>query len=154
MMYVLAISLLVISLAKDKNKTKMAIKKSLKSFENILPQFIAIIILIGILLAVIDEQLISSLIGDNSGVFGILIASIIGSITLIPAFVAFPLAQALLQNGAGISQIAVFVSTLMMVGIVTIPLEIKYFGKKATLIRNSLAFVFSIFVSVMMGVIL
>jgi hypothetical protein len=45
-----------------------------------------------------------------------LIAGLVGSITLIPAFVAFPLAAALLHNGAGIMQIAVFVSTLMMVG--------------------------------------
>ncbi len=154
MMYVLAIVLLIASILKDKNKTKMALKKSLKSFENILPQFITIIILIGILLAVLDEQVISNLIGDSSGYFGVLIASIVGSITLIPAFVAFPLAQVLLQNGAGISQIAAFVSTLMMVGIVTIPIEIKYFGKKATIIRNSLAFIFSIFVSIIMGVIL
>lgn len=51
-------------------------------------------------------------------------------------------------------QIAVFVSTLMMVGIVTMPLEIKYFGKKATILRNSLAFVFSFIVAIVIGVVL
>ncbi len=153
-MYVLAIVLLLVSLAKDKEKTKKALKKSFKSFENILPQFIAIIILIGIMLVVIDKATISKLIGENSGALGVMIGAIIGSITLIPAFVAFPLAQALVTNGAGTSQIAAFVSTLMMVGIVTLPLEMKYFGKKAALIRNALAFVFSLIVSVIMGVVL
>lgn len=57
-----------------------------------------------------------------------LIAGLVGSITLIPGFVAFPLAAALLDNVAGYMQIAVFISTLMMVGIVTIPLEIRSFG--------------------------
>ena len=53
-------------------------------------------------------------------------------------------ALALVKNGAGYMQIATFVSTLMMVGIVTLPLECKTFGKKAAVIRNSAAFVFSI----------
>lgn len=45
----------------------------------------------------------------------------IGSITLIPGFVAVPLAAALLKNGAGYMQIATFVSTLMMEMISVIP---------------------------------
>ena len=81
-------------------------------------------------------------------------ASALGSITLIPGFVAFPLAAALMDNGAGIMQIAAFISTLMMVGIVTLPLEISYFGKKTALLRNGLALAFSFFVALVMGVIL
>ncbi|CEH34308.1 permease [Romboutsia lituseburensis] len=154
LMYVLAVALLVVSASKDKNKTKMALKKAWKSFENMLPQFLTIIILIGIILAVVDNQVISNLIGEDSGTIGIVIASAIGSITLIPSFVAFPLAKVLLENGAGISQLAAFISTLMMVGIVTIPLEMKYWGKKATILRNLLAFGFSIVVAIIMGVIL
>ena len=51
-------------------------------------------------------------------------------------------------------QIAVFISTLMMVGIVTIPVEIKYFGKKATVLRNVFAFAFSYIVAIAIGVVL
>ncbi|NLI90912.1 MAG: permease [Peptococcaceae bacterium] len=146
--------LLLFSLLKDKKKTKMALKKAWKSFENILPQFLSILIIIGIMLAVLSPEVISRLIGQQSGWIGMLIASLVGSITLIPAFIAFPLASALLKNGAGLMQIAVFVSTLMMVGIVTAPLEIKYFEKKATILRNGLAFIFSFIVAVTMGVVL
>lgn len=153
-MYFLAILLLLVSFVKDKNKTKMALKKFWKSFENMLPQFITIIILIGIILVVLDKQVISKFIGEGSGFIGVIIGALVGSITLMPPFVAFPLASALLENGAGITQIAAFISTLMMVGVVTIPLEIKYWGKKATFIRNSLAFIFSLVVAMIMGVIL
>jgi uncharacterized membrane protein YraQ (UPF0718 family) len=139
---------------KDKGKTKMALKKAWKSFENILPQFLAILIIIGITLAVLSQETISKLIGDQSGWLGMLMAATIGSVTLVPGFVAFPLAAALLENGAGFMQIAVFISTLMMVGIVTLPVEIKYFGKKAALIRNALALVFSFVVAIVIGVIL
>ena len=153
-LYVLAIGLLAISFIKDRKKTKMALKKAWKSFENILPQFLSILIIIGIMLAILSPATISTLIGKQSGWFGMIIAALIGSITLIPGFVAFPLASALLKNGAGFMQIAVFISTLMMVGIVTMPLEIKYFGKKATLLRNGLAFVLSFGVAIVIGMVL
>ncbi|EGW41053.1 putative membrane protein [Desulfosporosinus sp. OT] len=130
-MYIVAFSFLFLSYFMDKKKTLKALKKAWKSFENILPQFLSILVIIGIMLAVLSPEIISGLIGQKSGWLGMLIASLIGSITLIPGFVAFPLASALLKSGAGFMQIAVFISTLMMVGIVTIPVEIKYFGKKS-----------------------
>ena len=48
-------------------------------------------------------------------------------------------------------QIGAFISTLMMVGVVTIPVEIKYFGKKMTLLRNFMAFILSFFVAYVIG---
>jgi uncharacterized membrane protein YraQ (UPF0718 family) len=153
-LYILAMVLLGMSFVKDRKKTKMALVKAWKSFENILPQILSIFIIIGIMLAVLNPDTISELIGKQSGWIGIVIASVIGSITLIPGFVAFPLAAALLESGAGFMQIAVFISTLMMVGIVTIPVETKYFGKKVTFLRNGLAFVFSYIVAIVIGAVL
>ena len=153
-LYGLAGTGLAVSFFKDRNKTLMALKKAWKSFENILPQFLSILIIIGLALAILSPETITKLLGTRSGVWGILAAAVIGSITLIPGFVAFPLAAALLKNGAGYVQIAAFVSTLMMVGIVTMPLEIKTFGKRATIIRNAAAFVFSLVSAFVIGMVL
>jgi uncharacterized membrane protein YraQ (UPF0718 family) len=153
-LYVIAITALAVSYAKSRQNTKLALKKAWKSFENILPQFLSILIIIGIMLAILTPEQISSMIGSESGWFGVIIASVIGAITLIPGFIAFPLAAALLKSGAGYMQIAAFISTLMMVGVVTMPVEMKFFGKKATLIRNAEAFVFSYIVAFVMGVFL
>ncbi len=153
-LYLITLAGLVISFFKSKDKTKMALKKAWKSFENILPQLLSVLLLIGFVLSVLTPAQISSLIGKESGWWGVLAASILGSITLIPGFIAFPLAAALLKSGAGYMQIAAFVSTLMMVGIVTLPMEIKFFGKKAAYLRNGLAFVFSLIVALVMGVVL
>jgi uncharacterized membrane protein YraQ (UPF0718 family) len=153
-LYFLAIIGLGVSFAKDRNKTKMALKKAWKSFENILPQFLAILMLIGLVLAILSPEIISFLLGNDSGLFGVLAASIIGSITLIPGFVAFPMASALLKSGAGVMQIAAFVSTLMMVGVVTLPVEFKTFGRRASIMRNLSAFVFSLIAAFVMGVVL
>lgn len=143
--------LLFISFIKDKKKTKMALKKAWKSFENILPEFLVVIGFVGISLAIINPDWISKVLGERSGALGIFLASIIGSVTLIPGFVAFPTAALLLKGGAGVSQIAAFVSSLMMVGVVTLPVEVKYFGKKLALWRNALAYVFSIVVAILLG---
>lgn len=145
---------LIISLIKSPKKTKKALYKAWKSFINIGPELITIVIIVGIILAFTKTETISSLLGEGSGVIGVSIAAILGSITLIPGFVAFPLAQMVLEAGAGITQVATFVSTLMMVGIVTIPLEIKYFGKKLTIKRNLIAFIAAIVIGIIMGVIL
>jgi len=152
--YGLAAIGLTVSLIKSKEKTKLALKKAWKAFDNILPQFLGIILLIGIILSLLTPQQISQVIGEDSGWIGVIIAAVIGSVTLIPGFLAFPLAAALLENGAGYMQIGAFVSTLMMVGIVTMPVEFLYFGKKATFLRNGMGFVFSMMVAVVMGVLL
>lgn len=153
-LYTAAISLLTISFFKDKGKTKAALKKAWKAFENILPQFLAILLIIGMVLSVLTAQTISQLIGKQSGLLGVLVLGILGAVTLIPGFIAFPLAASLLNSGAGYMQLAAFVSTLMMVGIVTMPVEMKYFGKRATIIRNGLAFVFSFGIAAVIGVVL
>jgi len=153
-LYSLAIVLFIISLLKDKLKTKKALIKAFKSFENIMPQFLSIIIIVGFILSVLDTNTISKIIGSESGVFGVILSAIIGSVTLMPTFVAFSTANSLLLNGAGYSQIAALVSTLTLVGIVTIPLESKYIGKKAAYLRNFLAFLFSFLVAYFMGVFL
>ncbi|WP_027309206.1 permease [Caloramator sp. ALD01] len=150
-LYGITIVLLLTSYKNDKKKTKMALKKAWKSFENILPEFLGVIMLVGILLSVLNPEVISMVIGKESGLFGVIISAIIGSITLIPGFVAFPTAALLLKSGAGYTQIAAFISTLMMVGIVTLPVETKYFGKKITISRNVLAFLFSFLVAFIIG---
>ncbi|MDK2961426.1 MAG: hypothetical protein PWP16_601 [Eubacteriaceae bacterium] len=153
-LYVVAGLLLSISFYKDRNKTKMALKKAWKAFENILPEFLVVILLVGLLLAVMNQEVISNIIGEKSGWLGVILAAVTGSITLIPGFVAFPMTALLLEGGAGYMQIGAFISALMMVGIVTLPVEIKYFGKKLAIARNILAFLFSFVVALVIGVVM
>jgi uncharacterized membrane protein YraQ (UPF0718 family) len=140
-----------ISFFKDRKKTTMALNKAMKAFESILPQFLVVLILVAITLSVLDTTTISRFLGTKSGIFGVLAASLVGAITLIPGFIAFPAAAALLRNGAGATQIAAFVSSLMMVGVVTLPMEIKHFGKRAALMRNIFAFGFSMLAALFVG---
>lgn len=146
-LYVITIGLLLFSFFRDRDRTAAALKKAWKAFENILPQFLGILVLTGIVVAALDPATISRIIGAESGWFGAIGAALVGSITLIPGFVAFPTAALLLQGGAGHMQIAAFISTLMMVGVVTFPLERTYFGTRVAVARNVTAFFFSFVVA-------
>lgn len=150
-LYAIAAIGLVASLVKDRAKTLAALKKACKAFEGIMPQFLVVLALVAVALSILDTATISRYLGRESGALGVLAASVVGAITLIPGFVAFPAAAALLKSGAAATQIAAFVSSLMMVGVVTLPMEMKYFGKRASLLRNGLAFVFSFVAAVFVG---
>lgn len=149
--YGVALLLTVISFFKDRTKTKQSMIKAWKSFSNILPQMLGMITTIGIIIAFLSPEMISKVIGGSSGWYGVIIAAVVGSVTLFPAFVAFPMAAILLQNGAGYMQISAFVSTLTMVGLITVPLEIRFFGRKFTIIRNGLAFILAFAVAFVIG---
>jgi uncharacterized membrane protein YraQ (UPF0718 family) len=153
-LYVLALTLLSFSFIRDRKKTKIALMKSWKAFINILPALAGVLALIGLMLAVISPDFVTKVLGQNTGVWGMFLTSLFGAITLIPAFVAYPMAASLLDSGAGIMQIAVFVSTLTMVGTVTAPLEAKYFGWKETILRNGFAYIFSFAAAMIIGVVL
>lgn len=143
--------LLLLSFLRDRDKTKKALRKAWKALENILPQFLVVILLVSLLLSLLDHDTILRIIGAESGWLGVVLAAIVGAITLIPGFVAFPTAALLLNGGAGYMQIGAFISTLMMVGIVTLPVEFKYFGKRLAIYRNTLAFLFSFLVAFVIG---
>lgn len=151
MLYGIVIILYLISFLKNRDKTKQALIKSAKSFESIMPQFLSVIFIVGFILTALSPETISKLLGDKSGVVGVFIASIIGSITIMPTFVAFPTAALLLENGAGYTQVTALISTLMFVGVITFPMEAKFIGKRAALIRNLIYFLYSILVAFVIG---
>lgn len=151
LLYGVTALLLLLSFLRDRDKTKKALMKAWKAFENILPQFLVVILLVSLLLSLLDHDIILKIIGAESGWLGVVLAAIVGAITLIPGFVAFPTAALLLNGGAGYMQIGAFISTLMMVGIVTLPVEFKYFGKRLAIYRNILAFFFSFLVAFVIG---
>jgi uncharacterized membrane protein YraQ (UPF0718 family) len=113
-----------------------------------------IIVLIGLLLCFVPSSKISSIIGEQSGLSGVLIVALFGSVLHIPSLIAFPLAASVLENGASIVAVAAFITTLTMIGLLTLPLEIKELGKKMAVLRNGLSFIFAVIIALIMGAVL
>jgi len=141
----------LISLLLDRKKTVQGVKKGVKMFLGIAPPFLNILILVSIVLFFIPPEVIVQYLGPGSGSTGFFVAAVVGSITLIPGFISYPIAEALIDKGASYGVVAVFMTTLMMVGIVTLPLEIKYFGKKAAILRNLLNFFAALIIGLFVG---
>lgn len=134
--YGLAILLTIISFFANPKKTKMGLIKGAKSFLRLMPVLLPLFLFIGILLAIVTPDFISRLLGEESGVFGYVFGIVVGSITFMPPFVAYPLGKELLENGAAYPQVAAFLVALMSVGIVYFQAESKFFSVKSAVFRN------------------
>ncbi len=145
---------LAISLFKSKEKTKLGLKSAFKSLIGMMPYVIIIILGIGVMQGFLSKEIISSLLGENSGFLGVILAGFLGAILYIPALVSFPLTASLIDSGASIMAAAAFITTLTMVGFITLPLEKKELGKKFALLRNLLSFIIAIIIAVLIGVFL
>ncbi len=117
----------------------------------ILPAFLTMIILVSIILFLIPDKVISNYLGADNKFTGVAIASFFGSITILPGFIAFPLAGILLDKGVAYMVLAAFTTTLMMVGILTAPVEKAYFGIRVTVIRNVMSLFIALVVTVVIG---
>ena len=128
------------SFIKSKEKSIVALKKTWESLCEMLPKFLTLLLFIMIMLSYIDEVFISKALGKSTGIGGIIVSGLLGSITLMPTAVAYPLAAGLLKLGAGYAQVTMFITTLTTVGIVTLKIEKDYLGLKVTLLRNIFSF--------------
>ena len=143
---------MAISLIVSREKTLKALRISVKRFTNILPAFLMMLILVSIVLFLVPDQVILNYLGDNNKFTGVLLASFIGSITLMPGFIAFPLAGILLERGVTYMVLSAFTTTLMMVGVLTYPVEKQYFGIKVTILRNVISLFIALVVATMTGI--
>ncbi len=142
------------SFAKSKEKTKRALKMAFNMGKGMAISIFTIIFAIGFILTLIPPSDIAEFVGKQSTFIATIASALLGTITLVPAFIAFPLVGTLVDAGVNIVPSVAFLTTLTMVGVVTFPLERKEFGAKFTTVRNGLSFVFAIIIALIMGVII
>jgi len=151
--YLFTFLCLVVSFIKDRDKTYRGLNIAWKKFKVIFPSFLSMLILISIFLFLVPNEMIGKYLGGAGQIKGVIAAMLFGSITIMPGFVAFPLCGILLQKGVSYMVLAAFSTSLMLVGILTYPVEKAYFGSKVTIIRNILCFFLSFLIAVLMGIV-
>jgi uncharacterized membrane protein YraQ (UPF0718 family) len=151
---IFTVAAIILSLAKDRRRTLQVLRKGLTMFLNLLPSLFNVLILVAIVLTIVPQSRIVALLGKESGISGYAVAACIGSISLIPGFISYPLCGILVKTGIRPGVIAVFITTLMMVGVLTMPLEIKFFGTRIALLRNGLCFIGALVIGSVMAVLL
>jgi len=150
-LYIFTAIAVLFSFCKDYKKTFKAFKIAFKKFVKILPAFLLMLIFISIVLYIVPDKVVLAYLGNKNKFIGLLIASFFGSITLMPGFIAYPLCGILLKKGVSYMVLAAFTTTLMMVGVLTYPVEKEYFGAKVTIIRNLISFIIALIVAIAIG---
>jgi uncharacterized membrane protein YraQ (UPF0718 family) len=149
--YIATAAMVIVSFLFSREKTLMALRITYKRFVKILPAFLTMLVLVSIVLFLIPEELISTYLGSNNRYVGVLIGAILGSVTLMPGFIVYPLCGILLKKGVAYMVLSAFTTTLMMVGVLTYPVEKAYLGAKVTLIRNLIGFAIALVVALATG---
>jgi uncharacterized membrane protein YraQ (UPF0718 family) len=150
-LWIITLLALLVSTIANRRKTLAALKIAVKRFSGILPVFAVMLILLAVVLSLVPDEVVLGLLGKNSGWRGVATAAVLGSVTLMPGFIAFPLCGALLAEGASYMVLSAFSTTLMTVGILTYPIERQYLGRNVTLVRNAVALAIAVIVAVATG---
>lgn len=139
---------------KSRQITEKSFRKARKVIGSMVPDLVGLLLLIGLFQAYIPLERIAVIMNEQSRLVSTLVGATIGSITIIPAFAAFPMVGGLIDSGIGIIPATAFLTTLTMVGIATYPIEKKTFGARFALWRNLMSFGAAIGIALVMGVIL
>lgn len=149
-LYIVAGIGLLISFLIDQEKTLQGLKKGILKLKKTMPNYLKMLIIISIVL-LFSEDLILQTLGHDNIMIGLVSSLFIGSITMMPGFIAYPLAKILVVKGVSYMVITGFVTSLMLVGVVTYPIEKEYFGHHATILRNIMSFAVAALIAITAG---
>ncbi|MBN2617904.1 MAG: permease [Spirochaetales bacterium] len=153
-MIALAVILLILSIIKSRSKSKQAIHIAKKMFLGTIIEVAGVMAIVGLVLALLPSEIIKDILGGGNTILSTIYGALIGTVTIMPAFIAFPLTKSLYVSGAHLVSLAAFLTTLTMVGFATFPIEVRHFGKKFTIVRNSISFAMALIIAFSMGVVL
>ena len=150
-LYAITALLALLSLLVDARKTIRAFKVAVQRFLKIAPGFVLMLVLVAVLLTIIPDQVMVRVLTRENRWLGMASAIGIGSVSVMPGFIAFPLCGILLERHALYMVLSAFSTTLMMVGIATFPLERTYLGTRLALFRNAFSLGIAIAVALATG---
>jgi uncharacterized membrane protein YraQ (UPF0718 family) len=138
----------------NKNKLKISLKKSKKALFEMLPIFLGTILLVSLLNALIPKDFYINLFQKGNIFINSLIGSLVGGISVGTPMVSYIIGGELLDKNISIAAISAFLVSWVTIGVLQIPLEISFFGKKFTFYRNIFSFIFSIIIGIIIFLIL
>jgi uncharacterized membrane protein YraQ (UPF0718 family) len=97
--------------------------------------------IVGFVNVLSPEELITSWIGPNSGLQGILSAEFLGMLLPGGPYVVFPIIDILMQAGAGLAPVITLITSWSTQSLLTVSFELPFMGWRFTAIRWSVGLV-------------
>ncbi len=98
----------------------------------------AVMVLMGLFAVWVDRAIVVKYLGRGSGVRGLFLAIALGSLPTGPLYIAFPLAAMLLEKGARVANVILFLSAWACIKIPQEMMELQFLGWKFMLLRLGL----------------
>ena len=151
-LYAITAIAIIVSLVISREKTLRALKMAFRRFIGILPVFVIMLVLVSVVLYLVPNESIRKYLGVENKYLAVFLASLIGSAIIMPGFIAFPLAGVLLTEGVPYMVLSAFTTTLMMVGVLSFPVERAYLGAKIAVVRNLISFCIALVIALVTGI--
>lgn len=135
----------------DGEKTILALRTSVKIFGYILLPLTVVFVLMILLNLFFKSAEVTRLLGERSGLRGVMLSAIAGIISMGPIYAWYPLLKEIKEKGAGNAAIAVFLSN-RAVKPYLLPVMISYFGWIYVLLLTFFMFLASVFVGYTLGI--
>ena len=125
------------------NHLKESFKKTIRTFINILPIIVGMILATSLVVTLFPEQISSGLFG-NGEILDTLLGASIGSIAVGHPLLSYLLGGELLGGGVSLIAVTALVVTWVTVGIVQLPAEAIMLGARFAVYRNIISFIAAI----------
>ena len=116
-------------------KAKESFFNSLYYIKEMLMIMPVILLLTSLIDAWVPKRTIESMLGENSGIKGIVFSFLLGSFSAGPIYAAFPVCKTLFKKGANILNIVIIISAWAVIKVPMLANESKFLGIKFMLIR-------------------
>lgn len=126
-----------------KNRVRQSIKKSLKTFINILPIVIGMLLLTSLLIKLLPEHISAGLF-SRYDFFNVLLSASIGSVATGHPLASYILGGELLAKGISLLAVTALIISWVTVGIVQLPAEAILLGRRFAIYRNLISFLFAL----------
>ena len=124
-----------LSLWKGVDTFKLGLSTAGSQLLRFLPVMVVAILLAGFAEALLPKEIVETWLSDASGWRGIGIAWLAGILTPGGSIMGLPFVAALYSAGAGISVLVTYLTSLALLSVVRIPLEIGFIGGRLTALR-------------------
>ena len=108
----------------------------------------AVMVIMGLFAVFISNETVVKHLGKTSGIKGIALSILIGTLPTGPLYVAFPMAATLLKKGASVSNIIVFLSAWACIKIPQEMVEFQFLGIEFMALRLILTIIFVIIMGI------
>ena len=129
-MGLLAIILVSIGYYRGGGEHVLGLKSAMNMTVQILPLVIFAFIVAGMIQILVPHEFLSKWVGKESGIRGILIGTVAGSLTPGGPYVSLPIAAGLLRSGASIGTMVAFLTGWSLWAVARLPIEVGIMGWK------------------------